>query len=294
MTLFLALAGFARAGQGPAVNCAAAPDEAYGTGAFKSGAALNKASGTGGSEGRAEQGSADKCAAALPEASSTGGSRSRAGQISAVNYAAVFGSRYADAENYFKENPWIPGALGLPAEETRIALAVVFPELIRFSSLQDGIEVRGLKVLYVQYGPKRANFSVGRFQMKPTFAEQLESDFNRLFPAEEKAALGLARFVIADTVESRKQRVLRLDDPRWQVRYLGLYMRIMGKRYRKIAFAGAEEKTRFYAAAYNSGYTGGESRIRRAMTARAFHTELFSPSTLYSYADVAAFYFARH
>ena len=77
-----------------------------------------------------------------------------------------------------------------------MALAVVFPEIVRYSDLEDLIQIRALKVLYVQYGRKYADFSVGHFQMKPSFIEQLEADWNRLASAEEKSAAGIPAFLI--------------------------------------------------------------------------------------------------
>jgi hypothetical protein len=207
------------------------------------------------------------------------------------NYAAIFGEKYAEAERYVRENPWISAALRLPEEDARIALAVVFPEILRFSVLEDAIQVRGLKVLYVQYGRAYMNFSVGRFQMKPSFVELLESDYNRLFAAQEKDSLGIPEFGRGDTPGLREKRVLRLDDMAWQVRYLRLFMLVMAKRYGKVVFAGVEDRLRFYATAYNGGYASGEPAIRRMMTERRFHTALLFPRTTYNYADVALFFF---
>jgi len=209
------------------------------------------------------------------------------------NYAAIFGDQYAGAERFLREHAWIAESLKLPPTDTRVALAVVFPELIRFSALQDSIEVRGLKVLYVQYGREYMNFSVGRFQMKPSFAERLEADYNRLFGAAERRAIGLPPFEMGDTPALREQRVLRLDDLAWQVRYLRLFMDAMAVRYGKTAFSGVEDRLRFYATAYNAGYTSGEASLRQLMTRRWFHTSLLPPKTTYNYADVAWFFFAR-
>lgn len=209
------------------------------------------------------------------------------------DYTVIFGEKYADAERFLRQNDWIAGALRLPPDETRIALAVVFPELIRFSALEDAIQVRGLKVLYVQYGRAYMNFSVGRFQMKPSFAEHLESDYQRLFSAGEKAALGIPAFERGDTSELREKRVLRLDDLIWQVRYLRLFMLVMEKRYGQVAFADVEERLRFYATAFNAGYASGEPALRRMMNERRFHTALLFPRTTYNYADVALFFFRK-
>jgi len=209
------------------------------------------------------------------------------------DYAAIFGPKYAEAEQFLKRNSWIADSLDFPPLETGIALAVAFPEIIRFSVLEDRLQMRALKVLYVQYGRKYADFSVGHFQMKPTFAEQIESDYNRLFSPEEKAATAISAFATGDSVGLRRERVLRLDDLRWQVRYLRLFMMIMGKLYEDRAFEDDLEKLRFYATAYTTGYALGEKTIRRMMLTRHFHVQLFFPKTRYNYADVAVFYFKR-
>jgi len=127
--------------------------------------------------------------------------------------------------------------------------------------------------------------------MKPSFIECLESDYRRLFSAEEKAAVGIPAFERGDTSELRENRVLRLDDLVWQVRYLRLFMLVMEKRYGRVAFAGIEDRLRFYATAFNAGYASGEPALRRMMNERRFHTALLFPKTTYNYADVALFFF---
>jgi hypothetical protein len=209
------------------------------------------------------------------------------------DYTVLFGAKYAAAEEFLRQNAWISASLRLPPQETRIALAVVFPEIIRFKSLEDRIQVRALKVLYVQYGRKYADFSVGHFQMKPTFAEQIERDYNRLFSAEEKTAAEIVPFETGDSSRLRKERVVRLDDLHWQAQYLRLFMMVMRKRYEDQVFNDDLEKLRFYATAYTTGYAQGEKTIRRMMPTRHFHVQLFFPKTRYSYADIAVFYFNR-
>jgi hypothetical protein len=211
----------------------------------------------------------------------------------AEDFAAIFGARYAEAEKFLAQNSWISESLRLPPIEAKIALAVVFPEIVRFRALEDEIQVRALKVLYVQYGRSYANFSVGHFQMKPTFAEQLERDYNRLYSAEGKAAVGLAAFPAGDSPELRKERVLRLDDLKGQAQYLRLFMLVMRKKYGALPFRDDQEKLRFFATAYNAGYTQGETGIRKLMGIRRFHVELLFAKTRYNYADVAVFYFNR-
>jgi hypothetical protein len=214
-------------------------------------------------------------------------------QATAEDYRGIFGEKYVEAETYLRETPWIAEGLRLPPEETRIALAVVFPEIIRYSYLEDKIQVRALKVLYVQYGRKYANFSVGHFQMKPSFIEQLEADWNRLASAGERTAARIPAFVTADESGPRKERVLRLDSMRWQVDYLRIFMALMRKRYGDVVFTSVEDRLRFYATAYNAGYAAGEEKLRQRMKEKHFHLELFFPKRTYNYGDVAVFFF-RH
>jgi hypothetical protein len=209
------------------------------------------------------------------------------------DYAAIFGAKYTEAEKFLRQNSWIADSLRLPPLEARIALAVVFPEIIRFKSLEDEIQVRALKVLYVQYGRKYADFSVGHFQMKPTFAEQIERDYHRLFSADEKAAAEIASFEAGDSSRLRKERVTRLDDPHGQARYLRLFMMVMNKLYGNLKFVDDLEKLRFFATAYNAGYASGEKAIRKMMGIRRFHVQPLFAKTRYNYADVSVFYFTR-
>jgi hypothetical protein len=210
------------------------------------------------------------------------------------DYTVLFGAKYTEAEEFLQQNSWISASLRLPLQETRIALAIVFPEIIRFKALEDKIQVRALKVLYVQYGRKYGDFSVGYFQMKPTFAEQIERDYNRLFSAEEKTAAEIAPFETGDSSRiRRKERVVRLDDLHWQARYLRLFMMVMEKLYEDQAFDDDLEKLRFYATAYTTGYAQGENTIRRMMLRKHFHVQLLFPKTYYSYADIAVFYYNR-
>jgi len=212
----------------------------------------------------------------------------------AEDYAAIFGRKYVEAEQFLEQNHWIAESLGLTAAETRIAMAVVFPEVVRYRVLEDEIQVRALKVLYVQLGRKYANFSVGHFQMKPAFAEQLERDYDRLFSAPEKDAAGIAPYALDDSAHVRNERVRRLDDLYGQAEYLRLFMMIMGKLHANVTFADDLAKLRFYATAYNAGYSQGEAAIWKAMGVRRFHVQLLFPKARYNYADVAASYFSRH
>ena len=86
------------------------------------------------------------------------------GTAFSVNYPKVFGDDWTSAVQYVHEQhaAWKPlfEAFGVDA---RLAEAVVFPELIRYSRWQDEIETAAVNGLYVLQGTSGANFSIGRF-----------------------------------------------------------------------------------------------------------------------------------
>lgn len=62
----------------------------------------------------------------------------------------------------------------LNESEKAEVLSIVFPEIIRWNEFQDVIEISADRTLYVNGGSKLGDFSLGSFQMKPSFIESLE------------------------------------------------------------------------------------------------------------------------
>jgi hypothetical protein len=210
------------------------------------------------------------------------------------DYPKIFGKSYQSALEFIARNAPATRAFESAGIEAGAAWAIVFPELIRWSALADLIQTSNLQSLYVQFGAGYSDFSVGRFQMKPSFAETLEGDFNRLLSLEEQKSIRGGRFALEDTVENRRARVRRLTDPEDQVRYLAIFFRVMDRLYAAEAWASSEEKVRFYAAAYNSGYRAGAARIRRESGRSRFHLSVLPSRPFYSYADIAADFLRRY
>lgn len=216
-----------------------------------------------------------------------------AGPAQPWDYPRIFGDSYREAGEFVARNAAasrVFESFGIPAGE---AWAIVFPELLRWSALADLIQTSNLQSLYVQMGPGYSDFSVGRFQMKPSFVETLEGDFNRLIaPAEQKRIRG-GPFALEDTVENRRARVRRLTELDDQVLYLVIFFRVMDRLYVAETFASSEEKVRFYAAAYNSGYRAGAARIRRETARSRFHMSVLPSRPFYNYADISADFLRR-
>ncbi len=206
------------------------------------------------------------------------------------DYQKTFGKDYEKAISFLQKEKWIDSVIttfGLKPKEVK---AIVFPELIRFNSLQDKIETFALETLYVQYGKAYANFSIGPFQIKPSFAENIEVDF--ISAMGGKAAADKLGVIANDTLSSetnRSSRVKRMKDKTKMVAYLCAFVKIMERRF---PTKQGEEKIRFFATAYNCGYRKSEDEINSFQKKKFFQTG-FGNNTRYNYADISWFYYSH-
>lgn len=176
--------------------------------------------------------------------------------------------------------------------DTRVALSVVFPEMVRYTVIRDRIETAALRALYVSYGDEYADFSIGRFQMKPGFAQTVE----RMWSGSSLRGTCGIYFDLADAVDVRRRRIERLTDPIWQVRYLSIFMRIMYERFPQLNDIPLDEQVRFCATAYNFSPEASRENIEQRDTLVGWHTALWPlPSThRYCYADIAQLFFEEY
>lgn len=101
----------------------------------------------------------------------------------------------------------------LTPEEAGLAMCIVAPEVSQYSRLSDSAETGMLKLLYVQRG--LSDFSVGLFQMKPSFIENLEKE---VLQDEELLRLFPDVPVKQETErKNRSERIKRLSLLDWQV-----------------------------------------------------------------------------
>lgn len=77
----------------------------------------------------------------------------------------------------------------LSPDERAIAISIVAPEVSQYSQVADFLEMRALGISYLNNGS--ADFSVGFFQMKPSFVEELEKKIaaNRSLKAKYAALI---------------------------------------------------------------------------------------------------------
>ncbi len=209
-----------------------------------------------------------------------------------VNYQEIFGDDWKKAELFEKENRiWMEPLLKKNNLSYPFAIAVIFPELVRYSALRDKMEITLLKALYINLGDYYANFSIGRFQMKPSFAESIRNMAPAIMTG--KSPIKFKRPAEYDDIkEFRKSIVKDLEDPETQFNYLIAFIRICEKSY-KLNKKSEVEKLKFIATAYNYGINRSAQEIEEMNDKKFFNTRLYKTEN-YCYADVAIFWYNQN
>jgi hypothetical protein len=191
------------------------------------------------------------------------------------------------AKIFFTENKSRLESVAKASEfSAEFLFAIVAPEITQFSYLSDKIETYSLKILYVQNGKGYSDFSIGIFQMKPSFIENLEN----YIISNTTLKGNYEKFLFENPTErqARVERVERLGSTEWQMEYLSLFCEVVKHKFSDMIFADEEERLRFYASAYNSGFHKTEQRIKDAEKSAFFPH--FSRQK-HRYSDIAVWFY---
>lgn len=152
----------------------------------------------------------------------------------------------------------------------RIVYSIVSPEIFRFVQIKDLIETTVLEHAYincVNCNNKLSDFSIGYFQMKPSFIEAIEK-----YIIYEKLELPI-NIIIPKQLDSKsvkKIRLNRLKSLEFQLIYAHIFLIIMEHRFSNIEFCTIEDKIKFYATAYNYNFMATEIDIRKMSEKKLF------------------------
>ena len=213
------------------------------------------------------------------------------GWSQSINYEDLFGDDWKKAMTFEKENRnWIEPLLAKNHISYPLAISIIFPELVRYSALRDKMEITLLKTLYVNLGEEYADFSIGQFQMKPSFAEMIREKA----PAVLGHRSGISfqkKSDFDDIKDFRKTIVNDLEDPATQINYLIAFIKICDRNYR----TGLEDevsRVKFLATAYNFGFDKSAAEIENMIDKKFFSTRLIKTEN-YSYAEVSLFWYKQ-
>ena len=209
-----------------------------------------------------------------------------------LNYREIFGSDWQKAITFLEDNnSWIKSSLGKFNIPYPDAIAVVFPELVRYSAIRDKMEITLLKTLYRNLGEDYADFSVGVFQVKPSFAEKIRNMAPEV-PGKKTKNLFKKRSFYKSDHDYRAAIINDLENPKSEFIYIIAFFEIC-----EGLFPGdqsdEESRIKFLATAYNTGFWKSKEEIIGMEDKRFFNTKLFKTEN-YSYADVALFWYNQN
>ena len=164
--------------------------------------------------------------------------------------------------------------------------SIVAPEISQYSSIYNEAELYSLKVMYSQYGKDYSNFSIGYFQMKPSFIESLEE-----FIMENPKELKKFNYILIEGPQSKNSRIKRLErlsSLKWQFKYLSAFCAIVQLRFKNESFESNEDKLKFYATAYNSGFNQSLYHLKKMQQKKFFPRISLNK---FNYADVSYLFY---
>ncbi|MFI5204564.1 MAG: hypothetical protein ACHQF2_08725 [Flavobacteriales bacterium] len=195
----------------------------------------------------------------------------------AENQMAAYDSLFTDAAAFYKQ-------------DTDVLKAIVFPEFLRYSYLSDLMESFALEQIYTEYGSSMADFSIGQCQMKPSFAEDIEKrGINN--PSFRSAFTSVNT---GNSPAARRERVERMKNIKWQLRYLALFVKIAGDKFRLNNYT-KQEKVRMLATIYNRGMNVSLQRLPLLAAQHSFpNGNRAGNSNPYAYADLSILFMKRN
>jgi hypothetical protein len=209
-----------------------------------------------------------------------------------LNYEQLFGDDWDKAMSFVTENKsWMEPILARNHISYPLAIAVIFPELIRYSALRDAMEITLLKALYINLGEGYANFSIGQFQMKPSFAEMVREQAHSVM--RHGSGISFKRKSDYEGLTYyRKAIVLDLEDSRTEFNYLVVFFKICEKNF-STNFIDDDGGVKFLATAYNYGINKSAAEIERMEDKKFFNTKLFRTEN-YCYADISLYWYRSY
>jgi len=208
-------------------------------------------------------------------------------------YYNVFGEDYKNAAGFIdSHSKEIENTCRKHKTNYNYVKAIIFPELIRYSSFRDFLETEALEWLYEEGGSKSADFSIGHFQMKPSFVERLEEYVS----SDESLGKEYGFITEYDGGSSvRKQRITRMKELSWQLSYLSCFADVMQHRFGKLKSPSEEMTLKFICSAYNTGFHKSPEIILSNISAIQFpYGHKFKGGNSCSYALLSWDYYSHY
>lgn len=170
-------------------------------------------------------------------------------------------------------------------------LAIVLPEISAYGGLQDALESQSSEVFYTELGTEYSDFSLGFFQMKPSFVEDLE---NRVKKAEMTDYYQLTQFAAEHEKLIRKERLKRMKSLEWRTAYLCCFYQLLARENSNKSFYTEEERLRYFATRYNRGMRCSDAEIERWRKIAFFKNSEAEHPFIYAEVAVEFYNYLKH
>ena len=200
-------------------------------------------------------------------------------------YYNIFGNDYKSALIFFKKNKeLIKSTFKKYNIESEIIISALFPERIRYSIVQDFFETEALSTIYVSYGSTYVDFSIGEFQIKPSFVEKLEEYIKTSSKLQDKYLHLFPK--TRDVKKKRKNIVSNLKSLKYQLFYISVFYDILIEKFDLLSM-NKTKKINFTASAYNYGFHNTKQEISDNFKSKYFPYGTKYPGKQYSYTNIA-------
>ena len=209
----------------------------------------------------------------------------------AMSYFSAYEEECTEAITFVETHTEIRNDLTIALNGTEnavLAISIVLPEISQYSRFENFTQTRMMYITYIQFG--QGNFSVGYFQMKPSFAQEIESAItkDKILFRRYKDLIILEK----DECQKRYERLNRLDDLSWELRYLEAFYEIAEKKISQW-FPSMESpinKLKYLSALYNGGLDLSYEEANKCLKRRQFpHFSRIQ----YNYSDCAIEFYYR-
>lgn len=195
---------------------------------------------------------------------------------------AYFGHSIVSADQFISEQKTdLQNQCKNYGADYNLAVATIYPELLRYSIFKDFFELSALELLYINMGKNAADFSIGHFQMKPSFAEKIEQELVKNGLKQKYAKICK---LSADDASNRRIRLERLKNASWQNLYLVAFLELAKL---KLGPSG-NYNVKHIAALYNLGLDAPLATIKNWINTCSFPYGAAQKNNPFSYAEISS------
>ena len=204
-----------------------------------------------------------------------------------IDYKLFFKEEIIKANNYLKTtDKFFKKSCKKYKHSKKEITAIIYPELLRYNYLKDFFETSSLELVYVKFGSKAADFSIGHFQMKPSFVEQIEKKI-----LSNSSLFKKYKSLIIKNQNKRSVRINRLKSTHWQLAYLHAFIDICMIKYPSIKKESKNNQIHFLAACYNNGFNFSFNTLKDRSVLKIFPFGTKYNGNQFCYADISCAYY---